>query len=158
VDETDIAELQSHLRRLHKRSMRSVPPLEGVSRTAARVLRVVARAGGDDGMRPGQIAEALGMTTSNVAAALRELEDAGYIARRRSAADARRIAVALTAHGSEVVAAHRALRVDGLREAVEGALTPGEQARLAAVIPLIGRVAAYESDVRTTDSEGSPED
>lgn len=158
MDETRIAELQAHLRRLHKRSMRSVPPLEGVSRSAARVLRVVARTCGDEGMRPGQIAEALGMTTSNVAAALRELEDAGYIARRREAGDARRIAVVLTAHGSEVVAAHRALRVDGLREAVEGALTPDEQARLAAVIPLIGRVAAYESGVHITDLEGSPQD
>lgn len=158
MDETQIAELQSHLRRLHKRSMRSVPPLEGVSRSAARVLRVVARTCGDAGTHPGGIAEALGMTTSNVAAALRELEAAGYIARRRSATDARRIAVVLTAHGSEVVAAHRALRVDGLREAVEGALTPGEQARLAAVIPLIARVAAYGSDVHTEDSEGSAED
>jgi DNA-binding MarR family transcriptional regulator len=156
--------------------MRSVPPLEGVSRTAARVLRVVARGCGDDrdqGMRPGQIAEALGMTTSNVAAALRELEDAGYIARRRAAGDARRIAVVLTTHGADVVAAHRALRVDGLREAVEGALTPDEQARLAAVIPLIGRVAAHESGVHestanesaahesgahTETSEGSPKD
>jgi DNA-binding MarR family transcriptional regulator len=98
------------------------------------------------------------MTTSNVAAALRELEEAGYIARQRAASDARRIAVVLTAHGSEVVAAHRALRVDGLREAIEGALTPGEQSRLAAVIPLIGRVAAYETGVHTTDSEGSPKD
>lgn len=158
MDENQIAELQSHLRRLHKRSMRSVPPLEGVSRSAARVLRVVARAGGEDGMYPGQIAEALGMTTSNVAAALRELEEAGYVARRRAASDARRIAVVLTEHGSEVVAAHRALRVDGLREAVEGALTPGEQARLAAVIPLIGRIAAYETGVHTTDSEGSAQD
>lgn len=88
------------------------------------------------------------MTTSNVAAALRELEQAGYVARQRSAADARRIAVVLTEHGAEAVTAHRALRVDGLREAIEGALTSDEQAQLASVIPLIGRISSALDDER----------
>ncbi|MER6539908.1 MarR family winged helix-turn-helix transcriptional regulator [Streptomyces sp. 900105755] len=142
MNEVDVRTLQAHLRKLQKRVARSISPLDGVSRSATRVLVVVARSVGDEGMQPGQLAEALEMTTSNVAAALRELEQAGYVARRRTAADGRRITVALTEQGAEAVSTHRALRVDGLREAIEGALTAEEQAQLTAVIPLLGRVCA----------------
>ena len=146
MEEIEVRTLQAHLRRLHKRAVRSLPPLDGVSRSATRVLVVVARSAGDAGVQPGQIAEVLEMTASNVAAALRELEQAGYVARQRAAADGRRITVVLTGRGGAAVTAHRALRVDGLREAIEGALTPAEQAQLAAVIPLIGRVSAALED------------
>ncbi|CAN5126937.1 hypothetical protein BH11ACT4_BH11ACT4_25720 [soil metagenome] len=82
------------------------------------------------------------MTTSNVAAALRELEKAGYVERKRSTADGRRIAVTLTDVGVSAVALHRALRANSLREMVGVALTPAEQQQLAAVIPLLGKLAA----------------
>lgn len=147
MDEIEVRTLQAHLRKLQKRVARSLPPLDGVSRSATRVLVIVARSTGDEGVQPGQVAEALGMTASNVAAALRELEQAGYVARQRSPSDGRRITVILTERGADAVTAHRALRVDGLREAIESALTSDEQAQLAAVIPLIGRVcAAIEGD------------
>ena len=150
MDEVEVRTLQAHLRRLQKRIARSLPPLDGVSRSATRVLAIVARSADEAGVQPGQVAEALEMTTSNVAAALRELEQAGYVARERTAADGRRIAVVLTGHGADAVAAHRALRADGLREAIERALSPDEQARLAAVIPLIGRVSeALEGEGRS---------
>jgi DNA-binding MarR family transcriptional regulator len=139
MDEGELRELQSHLRALQAQFRRSLPPVEGVSRTAVRVLGVVARAQ-DAGARPGRIAEELAMTSSNVAAALRELEQAGYIARRRDAGDGRRISAVLTPRGAETVDAHRALRVGGLREAIEVALTPAEQRQLTAVIPLLGRI------------------
>jgi DNA-binding MarR family transcriptional regulator len=149
MDEIEVRTLQAHLRRLHKRIARNLPPLDGVSRSATRVLVIVARSTGGEGAegaQPGRMAEALEMTASNVAAALRELEQAGYVARERTVADGRRIAVVLTERGADAVTAHRALRVDGLREAIEGALAPDEQARLAAVIPLIGRVCAALGD------------
>lgn len=148
MDEIDVRELQAHLRTLHRRLRQSVPPVAGVSRSAARVLGAVARAGaeagdaGEAGAQPGRIADELVMTTSNVAGALRELDDAGYVARRPAASDGRRTVVVLTDAGAQAVAAHRALRVDGLREWVEAALTPDEQARLAAVVPLLGKIAA----------------
>jgi DNA-binding MarR family transcriptional regulator len=158
VEEIEVRTLQAHLRRLHKRVARSLPPLDGVSRSATRVLVVVARSTGGEGARPGRIAEALEMTASNVAAALRELEQAGYVARQRTSADGRRIAVVLTERGAEAVTAHRALRVDGLREAIEAALAPGEQAQLAAVIPLIGRVcAALGGEGGARHAEGAAE-
>ena len=158
MDEIEVRTLQAHLRRLHRRVARSLPPLDGVSRSATRVLVVVARCAGGEGAQPGRIAEALEMTASNVAAALRELEQAGYVARQRTAADGRRIAVVLTERGAAAVTAHRALRVDGLREAIEGALAPDEQAQLAAVIPLIGRVcAALEGEGGAHHAKGAAE-
>ena len=158
MDEIEVRTLQAHLRRLHRRVARSLPPLDGVSRSATRVLIIVARCAGGEGAQPGRIAGALEMTASNVAAALRELEQAGYVARQRTAADGRRIAVVLTERGAEAVAAHRTLRVDGLREAIEGALAPDEQAQLAAVIPLIGRVcAALEGEGGARHVEGAAE-
>ncbi|MBR7839556.1 MarR family transcriptional regulator [Actinospica durhamensis] len=143
MDEVEVRTLQSHLGKLHKRLARGLPPLDGVSRSATRVLSAaVASAGTEEGAQPGRIAEAIGMTTSNVAAALRELEQEGYVARRRAPDDGRRIAVVLTERGKHALAAHRALRAHGLREAIEAVLTTDEQAQLTAVIPLIGRVSA----------------
>jgi DNA-binding MarR family transcriptional regulator len=142
VEETEVRTLQAHLRKLQKQIARSLPPLDGISRSATRVLTIIARSTDEAGTRPGQVAEALEMTTSNVAAALRELERTGYVARVRRAGDGRRIAVVLTDRGTHAVTANRALRADGLRDAIEGALNPDEQAQLVAAIPLIGRVSA----------------
>lgn len=144
-------DLQTHLWTLMRRTRQNVAPIEGVSRSAARVLVAVARHCGDQGLPPGQIAEALAMASSNVAAALRELEQAGYIDRRRSAEDGRRVAVVLTERGAGAIAARRALRADALRDAIDAALSADEQARLAAVIPLLGRIAtAAGAGISTT--------
>jgi len=140
VKDAELAELQSSIRALHAHLRRSLPPVDGVSRTASRVLGAIARAG-DDGAQPRLIAEELAMTSSNAATALRELERAGYILRHRDPHDGRRVSAVLTPRGSEAVAAHRSLRLVGLREAVEAALTPDEQRRLTAAIPLLSRVA-----------------
>ncbi|MGT2425069.1 MarR family winged helix-turn-helix transcriptional regulator [Amnibacterium kyonggiense] len=141
MDEAGIAELHAAVRALQAQLRRSTPPVAGVSRTAARVLGVVARApGGSE--QPRGIADRLAMTSSNVAAALRELERAEYVERRPDPQDGRRVSVALTERGAAVVAEHQSLRLDGLRAAVESALTPEEQRRLADAVPLLGRIAA----------------
>jgi DNA-binding MarR family transcriptional regulator len=82
------------------------------------------------------------MASSNVAAALRELVEAGYVTRQRSATDGRLITVTLTDQGVSAVAGHRALRANDLRETIEATLTPVEQEQLAAAVPLLGRLAA----------------
>lgn len=142
MKDVELDQLQRHVRMLRKALRRSVPSVGGVSMSAVRVLGAVVRAGDAEGIRPGRIAETLGMASSNVAAALRELDEAGLVVRRREADDARQVAVALTDEGAAAVAEHRALRVDWLRDAVDSALSPDEQATLAAAIPLLGRLAA----------------
>jgi ArsR family transcriptional regulator len=58
--------------------------------TRLRVVRLLVRAGAD-GMAAGQIAEAVGVSASNISFHLKELEQAGVVAARR---DARRIVYA----------------------------------------------------------------
>jgi len=140
MDEVQLAQLQSAVRALHTHLQRTMPPVDGVSRTAARVLGAVARAQDDD-VQPRRVADELSMTSSNVAAALRELEEAGYIERHRDHHDGRRVSVALTPRGADAVAAHRALRIEGLRATLDAALTPAEQRQLAAAVPLLDRMA-----------------
>lgn len=136
-------ELQEHVRKLYKQFRRDVPPLERASRSAVSVLGVVARdVHSPDGIAPGVIADRLGMASSNVATALRELEDAGYVARRRAPDDGRRVVVSLTPAGVSAVASHRALRANSLLDQIETILTPDEQALLATAIPLLGRLVA----------------
>ncbi len=84
------------------------------------------------------------MTTSNVAAALRELEHAGCISRERDAGDTRRVNVTLTDAGRKVVERHRADRAGWLAEAIDALLRPEEQAALIEVGRLIRRLAEYE--------------
>lgn len=141
MDEDQLGELQTSVRALHAQFRRSLPEVDGVSRTAVRVLGAIARAQSSS-VQPRQLADELSMASSNVAAALRELEQAGYVVRHRDPEDGRRVSAALTPHGSQAVAAHRSLRVSGLREAVESALTPTEQQQLAAVIPYLSRIVA----------------
>jgi DNA-binding MarR family transcriptional regulator len=144
MDEAEVKELERHLRALHRSFREGLPPVPGVSRSAVRVLGVVARA---RAVQPRAIADELGMVSSNVAAALRELEAAGYVERRRSETDGRRIAVTLTTHGVDAVATHRSLRADGLREAIETSLSESEQDQLAAAVPLLTKlVAARQRD------------
>jgi DNA-binding MarR family transcriptional regulator len=140
----DARALQAAIRALHRAGRRGAPAIAGVSRAASRLLGAIARRG-DAEVRPGGLAEDLGMTTSNVAAALRELEAEGYIERRRADADARQVLIRLTEHGLGAVEQHRSLKVDALREAIDASLTPAEQAQVVAVVPILQRLAAEGS-------------
>jgi DNA-binding MarR family transcriptional regulator len=138
-----VRELSAAVRALHRSGRQAVPPVVGLPRGAVRLLGVIARHAGD-GMRPGGIADELGMTSSNVAAGLRELDHAGLIDRRRDSADGRQVVVELTERGAAAVAEHRSLKVDALRDAIEEALSDAEKAQLTSAIPLLQRIAAAQ--------------
>lgn len=140
MNENLIQELQTNLWRLMRRIRQSAAPIEGLSWSAARVLTTAGRHCPESGVTPGRLAEKLAMATSNVAAALRELEHAGYIERQRAAHDGRRVTVMLTESGRSVITAQSSLRTDALRDVIQQALTADEQAQLAAAIPLLGRL------------------
>lgn len=137
--------LQSQLQRLHRRLRRERAAVEGLSSTAVRILGALFRADGPE--QPGRLAEQLQMTTSNVAAALRELETAGHVARRRHAVDARRTDVTLTERGRHVVEEHRAVRAEWLRAAIEATLDEDEQAVVIAAGALLARVAEHQPGI-----------
>lgn len=144
MNDDEVRRLESQLRALRNRQRREVSTVDGVTPTAVRVLGVIAR-GGDAGVSPGHISAELSMKTSNVASALRELDDADLVERQRADNDRRQIRVRLTRHGVAAVAKHRSMRAGWLHEAVSATLSPGEQRTLLAAGDLLERLAGYRT-------------
>lgn len=135
-DEIDL--LLSQLRAFHQRQRTEQVTVEGLSATSMRVLGAIAR---HDGVQPSQLARELIMTTSNIAAALRELDGRGLVSRSTDDEDSRRVIVDLTAEGRRVVAAVRESRNRWLQSAIAAGLTPEEQATLLAAGRVLARLA-----------------
>jgi len=129
------------MRTLGRRLRRELPPVRGVSRSAVQVLRVVSRGPEPS---PGDVAERLRMTSSNVAAALRELESAGLLRRVRDPEDGRRVQLSLTSAGAEAVSCVHAERDTWLGRAIAATLSDGELRTLLAAGELMQRLAEYE--------------
>ncbi len=139
MDDNDVRRLRGQMRLLQRRLRREVAPAYGVSRSAMQVLGAAERL--PEGAGPRRIGEELSMTSSNVAAALRELEEAGYVSRRRDTADARRVSVLLTARGRSVVDGLRSERDTWLGRAMRSRLTREECGLLLAAGDLMQRLA-----------------
>lgn len=141
MKDEDLNRVLGQLRALQRRQRSEHPPVEGMSRSAVRVLGAVARS--DGGARPTQIGTELVMTSSNVAAALRELDHGGLISRLPDEADTRRVNITLTAAGERAVADNRATRDVWLIEAMRDLLTDEEEGILVAAGAILERLAAY---------------
>ena len=129
------------MRGLSWRLRRELPPVRGVSRSAVQVLRVVSRA---QQPSPSDVAARLRMTSSNVAAALRELEEAGLVGRDRDPDDGRRVRLSLTAAGADAVSCVHAERDTWLGRAVEAVLSDDEQRTLVRAGELMQRLTEYD--------------
>jgi len=129
---------------LQRRLRREVRPVHGLSRTALQVLAAVERSAGPP--QPRQLAEATQMTSSNISTALRELEVAGTVLRRKDFADARRVSVHITEHGRALVADVRSERDTWLGRAMEQLLDADEQGILLAAGALMQRLAEFEQE------------
>ncbi len=149
VRDDEAGRLRARLQELHRRQRREAPTIAGVTRSAVRVLSSAARSG-QTGVpaRPAEVAEELGMQRSNVATALRELEDAGLIARTSAGRDGRGVDILLTEAGEAAVARHRNGRDTWLATAIEATLSPAEQAQLFAAGELIERIARYDGGTK----------
>jgi DNA-binding MarR family transcriptional regulator len=144
MKEQEIERLRSQLKLLERRLRAESPPVEGLSRSAVRVLIVATRNIG--GTRPKGLADELQMTSSNVAAALRELEGGGFIRRERQVEDPRRVDVLVTDTGRGLVENFRSERNTWLGQAVEAVLDEQEQRALSDAGDLLERLAAYASE------------
>ena len=137
------------MRMLGRRLRRELPPVDGVSRSAVQVLRVISRVSDPT---PGDVAERLRMTSSNVAATLRELEDAGLVSRDRDPRDGRRVRLSLTVAGGDAIACVHAERDTWLGRAIEAVLSGEEQRTLLGAGELMQRLAEYEDERVATES------
>src|SRR5580698_6464788 len=127
MEDDALRRFRTQMRMLGRRLRRELPSVRGVSRSAVQVLRVVARAPEPS---PSDVAERLRMTSSNVAAALRELESAELVRRVRDPEDGRRVRLSLTAAGEDVVSCLHAERDTWLGRATEALLSVDEQRAL----------------------------
>lgn len=132
--------LHRQIRQLHRRNRRERPRIGTLTDPAMSVLGSVAR----HHTGPSGIAADLQMASSNVAAALRELETADLVVRHRDPADGRRTLIELTAAGTDAVADHRTRRADWLRRAADATLSPDEQRQLVDAGPLFERLARWD--------------
>jgi DNA-binding MarR family transcriptional regulator len=105
------------------------------------LLGAIERAG--DVATPTLLAESESMRSSNLAAALRDLETDGLIVRTPDTEDRRKVRVRLTAIGREVLHENIIRRERWLAEAIEHSLTKEQRAQLLKAGELFDRVAAY---------------
>ncbi|BBZ43714.1 MarR family winged helix-turn-helix transcriptional regulator [Mycobacterium parmense] len=141
MEDADIERLRKQLKLLQRRLRREGQPAEGVSRSALLVLAAATAAAGD--VHPRYLANRLEMTSSNVAAALRELETAGLVIRAKDPLDGRQIRIQVTDQGRAVNARRRGERHSWLGRAIVSQLDEEEQQLLRTAGELIERIAGY---------------
>jgi len=120
--------------------------MEGLSTTAYEVLIAVDVA--DEPKQPGQLGEELQMTSPNVAAALRSLENLGLVVRRKDPSDRRKAYIEITDDGRAVIGDARQGWRGWLRDAIERHLTSSERELLFKSGYLMQRLADDDPDAR----------
>jgi DNA-binding MarR family transcriptional regulator len=150
----DVERLLNQIKLLNRRLRREQPEVDGLPTAALVVLTLAARA--ESPQRPGQLAEELQMTSPNMAAALRTLEESGMISRQPDPTDGRKVFVQVTKHGRDVVDQTSSSRHAWLRDAVEQALSDRERRLLFQAGELIERIADYDPAPRSYWRSGRP--
>jgi DNA-binding MarR family transcriptional regulator len=90
---------------------------------------------------PGTLAAGEGVTSQAIAAVVRELERRALVERTGGQTDRRRVAVAITDAGRELLMSREHAVVDAMMTALATEYTPDEQHQLESAIPLLDRLA-----------------
>lgn len=98
---------------------------------------------------PSVLADAESMRSSNLAAALRDLDQRGLISRTPDASDRRKVRVALTPLGQSTLRENRSRRERWLAQAMSACLSGEERVRLIEAGELIERLLAYAGAAAT---------
>ena len=141
MDRDDVQRLRVQMTALQRRLRREAPTVDGLPRPALTVLAAAVRR---PGLTPRDVADELRMTSSNVAACLRELEASGFVDRGRDPDDGRRVLLTPTSAGRRVVAELLDERETWLGRAVAACLDDDEQELLRRAGALLERLAAFE--------------
>jgi DNA-binding MarR family transcriptional regulator len=90
---------------------------------------------------PTTLAAGEGVTSQAIAGVVRELERRALVERTGGQADRRRVAVAITDAGRELLISRETAVVDAMVKALADEYTPGERGQLESAIPLLNRLA-----------------
>jgi DNA-binding MarR family transcriptional regulator len=142
---TDVRDLARDLRlatgRLARRLRRMfVDGGEGLAFLELGVLHRLARSGSTS---PGALAGDEGVTGAAVAAALTRMDTLGFVERSKDPEDGRRVVVTVTDAGLRSLESRDAAVIARIHEVLQDHLDAGERAQLAAVLPLLEKVAAH---------------
>lgn len=142
-------QLRRQMTLLQRRLRHELSPLYGLSRSCLKVLATIART---PDVSPREVSDELQMTSSNVAAALRELEAAGYVRREKDASDARRARLSATPSGNALMAEVRTERDTWLGRAMQAVLDDEELAVLLHAGCLMERLAEFDNRRLTSEA------
>src|SRR5262252_1678017 len=90
---------------------------------------------------PGTLAAGEGVTSQAIAGVVRELERRGLVERTGGQADRRRVAVAITDTGRELLMNREHVVAGAMVRALADEYTPAERHQLESVVPLLNRLA-----------------
>ena len=90
---------------------------------------------------PSTLAAGEGVTSQAIAGVVRELEHRGLVDRTGGQTDRRRVAVAITGTGRELLMSREHAVVAAMVKTLAGAYTPTERHQLESAIPLLNRLA-----------------
>lgn len=90
---------------------------------------------------PSTLAAGEGVTSQAIAGVVRELERRALVVRTGGQTDRRRVAVAITDAGRELLMSREHAVVDAMMTALSDAYTPAERRQLESAIPLLNRLA-----------------
>ena len=147
----DITELRTQLMAVSRR-LRREAQTDDQSWARLLVLGAIDRHG--DSATPSVLAADEGMQSSNLAAALRDLEAQKLIVRTQDAEDRRKVRVRLSAAGRKLLYDNRARRERWLTETMNACLTAAERADLIKAGPLLERIMAYPESGAQTKATG----
>lgn len=140
------AELRLQLGRLVRRGRAEDPRPQAVSA----VLGLLDR---DGPLTTSQLAAAQRVRPQSMARTVRTLETEGLVERTTDPQDARKSPLALTAEGRAALERERRRRTDWLTQALAEALDPQEKATIAAAVPLLARIVAWDESRSAAPAE-----
>ena len=134
-----------------QRRLRVEGPRDGLSPSKLSAFGLLRRAGGP--MTPGELALADGLQPQSITRVLAELEESGFIARARDAADARQFLISLTDSGESALAADMHERDAWLARAMVRELSPTERKVLTLAADLMERVSDIDRAFVADDAD-----
>ena len=123
------------------RRLRQLYATERKSAASFIELGILVRLERDGPTSPTTLAAGEGVTSQAIAGVVRELERRALVERTGGQTDRRRVAVAITAVGRELLISRENAVVDAMVTALADEYTPAERRQLESAVPLLNRLA-----------------
>ena len=123
------------------RRLRQLYATERESAASFIELGILVRLERDGPTSPTTLAAGEGVTSQAIAGVVRELERRALVERTAGQTDRRRVAVAITDAGRELLTSRETAVVDAMVTALVDEYTPAERSQLESAVPLLNRLA-----------------